>query len=284
MPVSRQSEKRTQLYWQSECGRATIYVGDNLPIIAAMDSDQFHAVVTDPPYGIEFDVGQVKGDWDSCGDEKGFQKWFEPRAYEMLRVSKPGAHLLSFGGTRMWHRLACAIEDAGWEIRDCLMWLYSSGYPKGRDISKDIDKILGFEREVVGKVEMNDTTKVRAGFTGIAHAGDNVGSRRMVNITVPATEAATKWNGWNTTLKPAWEPVIVARKQLAGSVAQNTLDHGCGGINIGDCRVGTNGDLWPANLLHDGSDETLCRLWPAHDNQTSSSACRLGLQRPIARL
>ena len=251
-----------QPYWQSECGRAVVYVGDNIDIMSRMEPAQFHAVVTDPPYGLEFDVGQVKGDWDSCGDGKGFQSWFDARATEMLRVAKPGAHLLSFGGTRMWHRMACGIEDAGWEMRDTMMWLYSSGYPKGRDVSKDIDKILGAKREVVGRVEMIDTTKIRPGFTGEAHAGANVGSKRYVDLTVPATDAAKQWEGWNTTLKPAWEPIVVARKPFpVGSTAQNVLDYGCGGINVDACRVGENDDLWPANLLTDGADEQLCRYF-----------------------
>ena len=260
MPVSK-SNNVVKPYWVSDCGRATVYVGDNIEVMAGMEPNTFHAVVTDPPYGLEFDVGNVKGDWDAKGDGKGFQRWFEGRAEGILRVAKPGAHLMSFGGTRMWHRMACAIEDAGWEMRDCLMWLYSSGYPKGRDISKDIDRIYGFEREVVDTVEMYDTVKIRPGFTGVAHAGDNFQKRKMVNVTVPFTEAAKKWNGWNTTLKPGWEPIVLARKQITGTVAQNTLDHGCGGINVGDCRVGDNDDLWPANLLQDGEDEQLRRYF-----------------------
>ena len=256
MPVSHQSKP----YWQSGCGRATIYVGDNIDVMAQIETNQFHAVVTDPPYNLAFDVGQVKGKWDVCGSGSEFQKWFEDRANEILRVARPGAHLLSFGGTRTWHRMTCAVEDAGWEIRDCLMWIYSSGYPKGRDISKDIDKLLGFDREVVDVAKMNNTTKVRPGFTGAAHSGENAGSTRMVDITVPYTEAAVEWNEWNTTLKPAWEPILIARKQPIGSVAQNTLDHGCGGINVGDCRVVSNGQ-WPANLVHDGTDEQMCRYF-----------------------
>lgn len=248
MPVTNRVLKP---YWQSDCGRATVYVGDNVSVMSQMEPNQFHAVVTDPPYGLEFDVGHVKNDWDAQGDGKGFQRWFESRADWMLQVAKPGAHLLSFGGTRMWHRLACAVEDAGWEIRDCMMWLYSSGYPKGRDISKDIDKILGFERDVVDTVKLYDTVKIRPGFTGVAHTTYKDAPMKMVDITVPKTEAAKQWDGWNTTLKPGWEPIVVARKKPMGSVAQNTLDNGCGGINVGACRVGDS-ELWPANLLHDG--------------------------------
>lgn len=292
MPISSNRKSNSELapYWSSDCDRAVVYVGENLHVMMQLVPNSFHAIVTDPPYGLEFDVGQVKGDWDApwkhtraadrrademsdpvkakylqhnveyVRDGLAFQQWFYDRAVMMHRVAKPGAHVLSFGGTRMWHRMACAIEDAGFEIRDTIMWVYSSGYPKGKDVSKEIDRILGAQREVVGTTEMVDTTKVRPGFTGEAHRNGVDAVTRHVDITTAATEEAKQWEGWNTTLKPAWEPVVLARKPMVTSVAENTMDHGCGGINVGACRVAER-DLWPANLIHDGADEQLSRYF-----------------------
>lgn len=196
-----------------------VHNGDCLVVMAGMVEDSVDAIVTDPPYGLEF---MGKG-WDH--GIPGVAFWVEA-----LRVAKPGAHLLAFGGTRTFHRLACAIEDAGWEIRDCVMWVYGSGFPKSHNIG----------------------------------------------------------NGWGTALKPAWEPIIVARKPLAGTVAENVLRYGTGAMNIDGCRVGTDAGWsypngrggtgcfgkeslsknltdaisatkgrWPANLCHDGSDEVV---------------------------
>ena len=111
------------------------------------------------------------------------------------------------------------------------------------------------EREVVGQRELIDTTKARAGFAGPAHSPDYDGSRRIVNITAPATDAARQWSGWGTALKPGWEPIIVARKPLCGTVAENVLRHGTGGINVDGCKVAGPSGRWPANVIHDGSDE-----------------------------
>jgi hypothetical protein len=179
--------------------------------------------VSDPPYGLSF---MGKG-WDH--GVPGVEFWTEA-----LRVAKPGAHLLAFGGTRTYHRLACAIEDAGWEIRDCVMWVYGSGFPKSHDVSKAIDKAAGAEREVVGPNPYN------ANKGGRNHHSDKCAQAgKMSNITAPATDDAPRWSGWGTALKPAWEPVIVARKPLCGTVAENVLTHGTGGINVDGCRVGT---------------------------------------------
>lgn len=288
MPVSKRlpTAQTVKPYWQSACGRVTVHVGDCREVMAKLEPETFHAVVTDPPYGLEFDVGQVKGNWDApwkhtqasqrrvdefdnpvkrkylwhnveyVRDGPAFQQWFLGCAQAILRVAKPGAHLLSFGGTRMWHRMTCAVEDAGFEIRDCIVWCYSSGYPKGRDISKDIDRILGATRQVVGTIEMSDTTKVRPGFTGASH-NNGVMAKRQVELTEPATDEARQWDGWNTTLKPAWEPVLVSRKLAGGPITQNILDNGCGGININDCRADGR---WPANLIHDGSPDVVSTM------------------------
>jgi site-specific DNA-methyltransferase (adenine-specific) len=204
----------------------------------------------------------------------------------VFRVLKPGGHLLAFGGSRTYHRLACAIEDAGFEIRDQIMWLYGSGFPKSLDVSKAIDKAAGAEREVVGESRTRQQVQEHkeqshGGWNGMET--ENGG----VLVTAPATDAARKWQGWGTALKPAHEPIILARKPLIGTVAANVLAHGAGALNIGACRVkgaestvrnnhggtgnpeqwrtGNGNDFqsgseigrWPANLIHDGSEEVV---------------------------
>jgi site-specific DNA-methyltransferase (adenine-specific) len=204
---------------------------------------------------------------------------------EVLRVLKPGGHLLAFAGTRTQHRMATAIEDAGFEIRDMIAWVYGSGFPKSLDVSKAIDKAAGAERD-----------KVPA--TGGLHKNANLNddgwskignSAAVMDSCTPATEAAKQWAGWGTALKPSLEPITVARKPLCGTVAANVLQYGTGGLNVDGCRVGTGewvpgggkskrgadgggiyGDgaaqqnaqphdagRWPANLIHDGSDEVV---------------------------
>ena len=164
-----------------------------------------------------------------------FQEWCRLWAREAYRVLKPGGHLLAFGGTRMFHRLTCAIEDAGLEIRDCLSWLYGSGFPKSLDVSKAIDKAAGAEREVVGvagKSKLGGGTIATTGMTG----GEYYNS-------APATPAARAWSGSGTALKPVWEPIILARKPLGSTVAACVLKHGTGAINVDGCRIGTEETL-----------------------------------------
>ena len=255
---------------------------DCLKAMQKMPDGYVDAIVTDPPYGLAF-MGVA---WDTFNDgrkggsrtnatfdqvggnhhptcaadqartrkseNKKFQERMTPIFAEALRVAKPGAHLLCFGGTRTFHRMACAIEDAGWEIRDCIMWVTGQGFPKSMDVSKAIEKKHG-------------------------------------------ADAAAQWDGWGTCLKPAWEPIIVARKPLEGTVAHNVMEYGTGAINIDGCRVPTkefimtNGvskevqdrqsiygsygekktgqtagqklGRFPANLVHDGSQEVL-ELFP----------------------
>jgi len=193
------------------------------------------------PYGGDITESAV---FVKASNPDGFYQFNLYWAVEALRVAKPGAMLLAFGGTRTWHRLACAIEDAGWEIRDNLCWLYGSGFPKSLDISKAIDKAAGAEREVVG-VGNTDCEYLRRGeqCPGHGDAGKSQsGPTVHVPITSPATPLAQLWHGYGTALKPAHEPIIVAMKPLDGTFAQNAEKHGVAGLWIEGGRVGTNGE------------------------------------------
>lgn len=297
--------------------------------MADMPDSSVDAIITDPPYGLAF----MGAKWDSFGGTTGrqgiaerrdeglryatkndgapryanshgrrvthgemesFQLSMTPIFEEALRVAKPGAHLLCFGGTRTFHRMACAIEDAGWEIRDCIMWVYGSGFPKSMDVAKAIDKASGYVGEVIGE------RTVDVGMQGgHMHAGRE---RKMQQQQRALSPEASAWNGWGTCLKPAWEPIIVARKPLDGTVANTVLKWGTGAINVDACRVpiddgdevfaknphtrskGKDSGIYgkydaaesdwsgekgrfPANLAHDGSEDVLA-LFP--DTGTSS--------------
>jgi hypothetical protein len=205
----------------------TILQGDCRQQLANLDAHSVDACVTDPPYELGF-MGKT---WDSSGVA------YDPAVWsEVLRVLKPGAFLLAFGGTRTYHRLTCAIEDAGFEIRDSIAaWLYGSGFPKSLDVSKAIDKAAGVEREVTGREPRRVNPRAMSP-NGAGLRSVDPGLRR----DKPATDEAARWEGWGTALKPSWEPIIVARKPLAGTVAANVLTHGVGGLNIDGCRVATD--------------------------------------------
>ena len=209
-----------------------VHCGAMEELLPDLPADSIDCCVTDPPYGLKF-MGKK---WDHSVPS--VEQW-----EAVFRVLKPGAHLLAFFGTRTYHRGVVAIEDAGFEIRDQIGWVYGSGFPKSLDVSKAIDKAAGVEREKIGESNKGSGAqphKLYAHGPGDTGIGYMDGSGKVFDITVPATEAAQQWDGWGTALKPAWEPICVARKPLCGTVAENVLKYGTGGINIDGCRVGIN--------------------------------------------
>lgn len=300
-----------------------IHHSDCLAFMQTLPDNHVDAIVTDPPYGLSF-MGK-KWDYDVPSEEI----W-----RECLRVLKPGGHLLAFAGTRTQHRMAVRIEDAGFEIRDLIAWVYGSGFPKSLDVSKAIDKMDASEEQQARRYrftawvrsqgvtsrQIDDATATNMGGHYTTSASQpaimtrehleacrhlfqdipswvvaecdkrsvqsrNFAEREVVgqgssaistrkelrndkgtvwgadsstfNITAPATDAARQWHGWGTALKPALEPITVARKPLIGTVAENVLTWGTGGVNVDGCRVGGEQGRWPANLIHDGSEEVV---------------------------
>ena len=249
-----------------------------------MPDNSVDSIVTDPPY----ELGFMGKSWDASGIAFNIEVW-----QEALRVLKPGGHLIAFSGSRTYHRMAVAIEDAGFQIRDQIMYVYGSGFPKSHNVSKGIDKAAGFDGEVIGTEEVD-----------IGIQGGSMHSGRSTNVVEREVKAlspeAQQWQGWGTALKPAHEPMVLARKPLIGTVANNVLTYGTGGLNIDASRVpsddgfekawdkpvSTNisapngkfitegsqhtvdltsnrpvGGRWPANFIHDGSDEVVA-LFP----------------------
>jgi DNA modification methylase len=257
-----------------------IYHGDNRQILPTLAENSVDAIVTDPPY----ELGFMGKSWDASGVA------FDPATWrEALRVLKPGGHLIAFSGSRTYHRMAVAIEDAGFEIRDQIMWIYGSGFPKSHDVSKAIDKQAGAEREVLGR---NPNSRENATKDNTLYESGTVGKTDY--ITKATTDEAKQWDGWGTALKPAHEPMVLARKPLTGTVAANVLTYGTGGLNIDGARVGSevisthnapkgtfaggepnrgsdtstyqnHQGRWPANVIHDGSDEVV-ELFPSSTN------------------
>lgn len=190
---------------------------DCLKALDGIEVNSVDAIITDPPYELNF---MGKG-WDNAGVSFNKETW-----EKCLRVLKPGGYLLAFGGTRTYHRIACAIEDAGFEIRDCIMWLYGSGFPKSMNIGLAVDKKLGNESKVVGEG--------RSGGTSRAYQSLETTTAGAYQLK----EAQNEWKGWGTALKPSYEPIIVARKPFNGSLVDNVMEYGVGGLNIDECRVG----------------------------------------------
>jgi len=209
-----------------------IFNGDNIQVLKTLPDNSVDSVVTDPPYGLKF-MGKQ---WDY--DVPSVELW-----KECYRVLKPGGYLLSFGSSRTYHRMAVKVEDAGFEIRDQIMWVYGSGFPKSHNIGKAIDKILGNERKILGtkanfsldgsKRNPNNHRVIGESAKEIQH---EYGYKKGWDTLV--TEGHSEWEGFGTALKPAHEPIVMARKPFKGSVAKNVLKWNTGGINIDDCRIG----------------------------------------------
>lgn len=295
--------------------KVDLYHGNCLNEMKKISDNSVDSIVTDPPYGISF-MGK---EWDHSVPSKEIWK-------ECFRVLKPGGHLLAFAGTRTQHRMAVNIEDAGFEIRDMIAWVYGSGFPKSMNISKAIDKAAGAEREVVGqnqdilKKQSKDLKegkrKILESYNSSNDNNRNNGFKTVsADITAPATNNAKKWDGWGTALKPALEPITVARKPLSEkTIVANVLKHGTGGLNIDDCRVlldldhdksqlrtmnrnirendgwgmsTVSGDTpivvnengrFPANFIHDGSDEVTERFPLTNKQAVSKTDNKSGWQ------
>lgn len=277
--------------------------GDVIEMIKTLADNSVDAIVTDPPYHLT--TGKKGGTGPASVDltspygrarvttgfmgmtwDGGDIAYSVPMWKECLRVLKPGGHLLSFGGSRTYHRMACAVEDAGFEIRDQIQWVFGSGFPKSMDVSKALDKTASVEREPGQPYRTPGGGQILSTFNNWQSDSIEEGTqeRRIPQITIPVTDAAKQWDGWGTALKPAHEPIVLARKPLIGTVAANVLTHGTGALNIAACRIpgeavpinkleawsgfgqeiapeytATMSDVgrWPANLIHDGSEEVL---------------------------
>jgi hypothetical protein len=220
--------------------------GDCRALLEAIEDDTFDSSVTDPPYEINF----MGNSWDRTGVAYDQKVW-----RELLRVMKPGAYIAVFGGARTYHRMACAIEDAGFRVRDQLVWLYGEGMNKGGYPSPQIDKVMGAERKVLGERTLYGSAalsaKERGGTFAVLQPGASAGKSKVVPITTAGSPEAALWEGWAYNLKPALEPICLAQKPFKGSAARNLIHHGTGALNIGACAVkGDNGTTRiPANLV-----------------------------------
>lgn len=203
-----------------------LLLGDSNERLLDIPENSIDAVVTDPPY----ELGFMGKSWDASGIAYSVEFW-----KKVLRVMKPGAHVLAFSGTRTYHRMVCAMEDAGFEIRDQLQWIYGSGFPKSLDISKAVDKCFGKKGKKTAAQRSDKRPLVEDQSQGKAYRlGGDAGS------TEPESDAAKQWKGWGTALKPANEPIVLARKPISKkNVAQNVLKWGTGGINVDAGRIGT---------------------------------------------
>jgi DNA modification methylase len=242
-----------------------VILGDCVEEMKKLDENSIDSIVCDPPYGLKF----MSKEFDNLGEGAQQREWHKKWAVEALRVLKPGGHLLAFGGTRTYHHLATGLEEAGFEIRDQLQWLYGSGFPKSHNISKAFDKAADKKGKKIGEKKFGKTsTGQTSGWNNnqIAKAGKQ-------EVFASATKEAIKWEGWGTALKPANEPIVLARKPFKGTVVENIQEHGTGAINIDGCRVGsettltTNGKGFAGSFKggknNQGGKETEGR-WPAN--------------------
>jgi len=259
----------------------TLYLGDSAQVVPAFAADSFSALVTDPPAGISF-MGR---EWDSDrGGRRQWTAWLQGILEECLRVMKSGAYGFVWALPRTSHWTGTAIEDAGFEVRDRIIHCFGSGFPKSLDVSKAIDKAKGAERQVVGSkldrpgysLHEGKGNGCYGGGNGL-HAPGTDARLRAAQITAPATPEAARWAGWGTALKPAFEDWWLIRKPLSErTVAANVQRWGVGALNVDGCKIGKFmgrmgnglptriGELicgaqgrWPANLIHDGSDEVM---------------------------
>lgn len=269
-------------------GDYAIAHGDVLACLRELPSNEFDALLCDPPYGFRF-MGKA---WDY--DVPSVDVW-----REALRVLKPGAPLVSFGGARTFHRIAIGIEDAGFELRDCLMWLYGKGFPKSQNIGLAIDKAAGATRAIVGTRTLTGnaalTTAEKGGTYGVQVRSVPA---REVPVTAPATDLAQAWDGYGTALKPAWEPIILARKPLAGTMAQNVAAYGVGGLAVGACRIGdeprfnppagnkpggSSYNLSAVGMPQDAEGREAVGRWPANLVLDEEAATQLDASVPAGR-
>ncbi len=245
--------------------RVSVYAGDAVFVLPTLDAGSGDALVTDPPYGLSFNGNAWDGvtgfreslpDLDTDGMTPGevFEEWCAAWAGAALQVLRPGAHLAAFGGTRTWHRMVRGVERAGFEVRDQIAWLHSTGMPKSMDVSYAIDKHHGVWRP--------DRRVRRSDHDGILGA-----TRAVAEHGTPVTDDAVRWAGWGTALRPAFEPILIARKPLAGPVVRNVLEHGVGGINVDGARFGER--RWPTNVALDGAQadslDALTGTWRSED-------------------
>lgn len=284
----------------------TLYLGNSLDVLDTLADNSVDSIVTDPPYEIGF---MGKG-WDNTGIAFNVEIW-----KKCFRVLKHGGHMIAFNHSRMFHRMMVAIEDAGFEIRDTIMWLYGSGFPKSLNIGLAVDKINGVESEVVGKKKTRELPNDVPFGQGLisSHANKIAGRKTNGQVEIEIKQAQNEWNGWGTALKPAYEPIVLARKPiLEQNIAQNVLKWGVGGINIDECRIaigdekvprlnvayehksdnnfggghdGRQGKTtssqdnatitgrFPANVIHDGSEEVV-NAFPTEDYEVGGTPSR----------
>jgi len=233
-----------------------LYQGNMLDMLEVIEPESVDSIVTDPPYELNF---MGKG-WDNSGIA--FQKETWEKCYVAL---KAGGYLLAFGGSRTFHRIACAIEDAGFEIRDTIMWLYGSGFPKSMNIGLAIDKKNGVDNRTGNIRADGKATNSGSGCYNCNTDGENSMRREFEE-----RKAQNEWNGWGTCLKPAYEPIIVARKHCEGSCVDNVLKYGVGGINIDECRVETNEDIKVHNYTQNSG------IYGKYDNEIKEHSTNQG--------